>query len=335
MLGVFAYVCALPMYTTKSRRVSSKCLEKHGMPETRSDLVWNVNDWQEVNDTTAIHVAFFDNKAFPDTNSMQRAAQLVNDSSQTTVRFHAILSRKRHLDGFRVHLIYRFGPVLDCLYNYLVESAHGPGPQYMYKLFLPWILPKSIKRIVLLDSDTVVLRSITELWDSFKVFGSALVGLANEQNDLYAPMIGRNGGVQLLDLDGMRSSREYMGFMDNFNEYGYRIGYLGDQTFYTILGHLLPHLLYTVGCEWNRQLNTHFGASADNFKKCSGCALMHANQGPVKCIAKHIQTHQDTTCASWHLFVDSGPSCLRTNSFGEHYGNVQRVLRQHFASCCN
>jgi len=198
----------------------------------------------------------------------------------------------------------------------------------MYKLFIPWLLPKSIKRIVLLDSDTVVLRSVTELWDSFKAFGTALVGLANEQNDLYAPMIGKNGGVQLLYLNGMRSSREYVRFMDNFNEYGYRIGYLGDQTFYTVLGYLLPHLLYTVGCEWNRQLNTHFGVSAHRFKNCSGCALMHANQGPVKCIAKHIQTHQDTTCASWHLFVDSRPSCLRVH-------NVQRGLRQHFASCCN
>jgi len=311
------------MYTTKSRRVPSRCLERHGMPEDPES-----DGWQEVDDTTAIHVAFFDNKASPDTNSIQRAAQLVNSSSQSPVRFHAIFLRIRRLDGFSVHSISRFCPVLDCLYNYLVESAHGPGPQYMYKLFIPWLLPKSIKRIVLLDSDTVVLRSVTELWDSFKAFGTALVGLANEQNDLYAPMIGKNGGVQLLYLNGMRNSREYVRFMDNFNEYGYRIGYLGDQTFYTVLGYLLPHLLYTVGCEWNRQLNTHFGVSAHRFKNCSGCALMHANQGPVKCIAKHIQTHQDTTCASWHLFVDSRPSCLRVN-------NVQRGLRQHFASCCN
>jgi len=323
MLVIFSCAWALPMYTTKSRRVPSRCLERHGMPEDPES-----DGWQEVDDTTAIHVAFFDNKASPDTNSIQRAAQLVNSSSQSPVRFHAIFLRIRRLDGFSVHSISRFCPVLDCLYNYLVESAHGPGPQYMYKLFIPWLLPKSIKRIVLLDSDTVVLRSVTELWDSFKAFGTALVGLANEQNDLYAPMIGKNGGVQLLYLNGMRNSREYVRFMDNFNEYGYRIGYLGDQTFYTVLGYLLPHLLYTVGCEWNRQLNTHFGVSAHRFKNCSGCALMHANQGPVKCIAKHIQTHQDTTCASWHLFVDSRPSCLRVN-------NVQRGLRQHFASCCN
>ena len=138
----------------------------------------------------------------------------------------------------------------------------------MCKPFVPWLLPRRVKRVVLLDTDVAMLSGIHDLWSSFDHFNGALVGLANEQNDLYKPMVGKNGGLQLLDLDGIRSSHDYLSVMDRFNVDGYRIGFLGDQTFYTVLAHLHPRFVYTVGCEWNRQLSTHFGrlgrASSDS-----------------------------------------------------------------------
>jgi hypothetical protein len=265
------------------KRVPSGCLEKHGFPHPRAD--------SHNSDLQTVHVAFFDNRKNPDVSSMQQAAKLVNSSSRTPVEFHALLSQRRQVPGLSVHPI-QLPPLAQCLYAYLAESSHGPGPQYMYKPFVPWLLPRRVKRVVLLDTDVAMLSGSHELWSSFDHFNGALVGLANEQNDLYKPMVGKNGGLQLLDLDGIRSSHDYLSIMDRFNVDGYRIGFLGDQTFYTVLAHLHPHLVYTVGCEWNRQLNTHFGAGIERFNRCDrGCSLLHANQGPVKCIVKHLQVH--------------------------------------------
>ena len=42
---------------------------------------------------------------------------------------------------------------------------------------------------------------------------------------------------------------------------GKYIGYLGDQTLYTLAYASAPRLFYKVGCEWNRQLNMQFGFS--------------------------------------------------------------------------
>lgn len=314
---------AQPMIANK-KRVPSGCLEKHGFPHPRAD--------SHNSDLQTVHVAFFDNRKNPDVSSMQQAAKLVNSSSRAPVEFHALLSQRRQVPGLSVHPI-QLPPLAQCLYAYLAESSHGPGPQYMYKPFVPWLLPRRVKRVVLLDTDVAMLSGSHELWSSFDHFNGALVGLANEQNDLYKPMVGKNGGLQLLDLDGIRSSHDYLSIMDRFNVDGYRIGFLGDQTFYTVLAHLHPHLVYTVGCEWNRQLNTHFGAGIERFNMCDrGCSLLHANQGPVKCIVKHLQVHGNVACPAWRSFVDSGPACLRMDNGTRK--RFQGALRSYFGSCC-
>jgi hypothetical protein len=314
---------AQPMIANE-KRVPSGCLEKHGFPHPRAD--------SHNSDLQTVHVAFFDNRKNPDVSSMQQAAKLVNSSSRTPVEFHALLSQRRQVPGLSVHPI-QLPPLAQCLYAYLAESSHGPGPQYMYKPFVPWLLPRRVKRVVLLDTDVAMLSGSHELWSSFDHFNGALVGLANEQNDLYKPMVGKNGGLQLLDLDGIRSSHDYLSIMDRFNVDGYQIGFLGDQTFYTVLAHLHPHLVYTVGCEWNRQLNTHFGAGIERFNRCDrGCSLLHANQGPVKCIVKHLQVHGNVACPAWRSFVDSGPACLRMDNGTRK--RFQGALRSYFGSCC-
>ena len=40
-------------------------------------------------------------------------------------------------------------------------------------------------RIILLDTDTVVVRPIVQLWSVFESFGDAVIGLAKEQSKLY------------------------------------------------------------------------------------------------------------------------------------------------------
>lgn len=310
-------------------------MRAHGTPVTPRDPTWD-----DALALTVPHVVFFDTRAQPDVDAMQRVAHMANAaSSPRFLRFHAIVpakrvkSAQRDLPEVRVHGL-RLGAAAGCLYEYLSKSSHGPGPQYLYKVFLPWLLPSSVRRVLVLDTDVAVLGNVWELWSSFRRFQGAVAGLVNEQNDLYAPMVGKNGGLQLLDLERMRTSRVYLQFLDTFNVRGYKIGYLGDQTFYTVLGHVRPSLVYTLGCEWNRQLNTHFGADIGRFGKCErGCAVLHANQAPVKCLVRQLQRHTGASCHEWKRVIQSGPSCVRMDNASRLA--FRNALASHFASCCN
>ena len=42
-----------------------------------------------------------------------------------------------------------------------------------------------MRQLILLDTDTVVLRPIAELWRHFSHFGGAVLGVANEQTNMY------------------------------------------------------------------------------------------------------------------------------------------------------
>lgn len=95
----------------------------------------------------------------------------------------------------------------------------------------------------------------------FDRFGSAVLGVANEQSRLYGSHgEGKNGGVQLLHLEAMRNTAEYDQVLDKVasGRDGRRIGYLGDQTLYSFLSVDYPHLFYRLPCEWNRQISMHF-----------------------------------------------------------------------------
>ncbi len=318
MAALAAALAAQPR-TAMAMRVASECVLEHPHAHT-PDVGY---------DAQKVRVVFFDNRPNPDVSAMQQAAKLVQRASRTPVEFHALLQRdvaqRREQWGLRVHPI-ALPPLAHCLYSYLIASSHGPGVQYLYKVFVPWMLPWSIPRALLLDTDVATIRDVSMLWSSFERFGGALFGLAAEQNDLYKPLFGLNGGVQLLDLHGMRRSREYLRAIASFNTHGYRIGYLGDQTFYTIMAHLHPHFFHRVGCEWNRQLSTHFGV--DRLWRCrAGCSLVHANQGPVKYVVRFLQRNAGVSCSAWHRFIREG----RNGSEAHIHG----ALMAHFWWCCS
>ena len=42
-----------------------------------------------------------------------------------------------------------------CLYRGLRRLAHGPGPAYLYKPILHLVLPREIRKLVMLDTDAV------------------------------------------------------------------------------------------------------------------------------------------------------------------------------------
>ena len=166
-------------------------------------------------DDGLIHVAFFDTRPRPDTAAMLAAAKQIRKAGGAeAVRFHVLLHAKFQLEvPGMTRTPLTLPPVAQCLFSGLRRLAHGPGPAYLYKPLLHFLLP-SVRQLILLDTDTVVLRPIAELWRHFSHFGGAVLGVANEQTNMYQRAsgwteIGKNGGVQLLNLHAMRTSTEY------------------------------------------------------------------------------------------------------------------------------
>lgn len=289
-------------------------------------------------DDGMVHVGFFDTRRRPNTQAMALAAKRFDG---LRVRLHALLLFKHKVPGMRVTVL-KLPPAAQCLYDGFRRLSHGPGPAYLYKPLLHLVLPPSIRRLILIDTDIVVIWPISKLWAHFDAFGDAVIGLANEFHELYQKksnntMIGKNGGVQLLNLEKMRASVDYNRQLDLYasGRAGAYIGYLGDQTLYSMLAVVAPALFYQLGCEWNRQLNMQFGFSNARLLKCpAGCGILHANFSPLKCVAGLM--NKAPTCAAWASFqagIPTSKACpgsLRKNMRSV----LQRSLRTFFADCC-
>jgi len=282
-------------------------------------------------DDGIMHVAFYDTRPRSKLklDGMLRAAALLNSSR---VRFHALLMYPRDIPGMRVTKL-KLPKEGECLYQNLRRLAHGPGPQYLYKPLLHWVFPPDVKRVVVLDSDVVVLRPLEMLWAEFDRFSpSALLGIANEQSSLYAShAIGKNGGVQLLHLQRMRGSTRYAQALDQYasGRDTRWLGYLGDQTLYSFMAYSHPDLFYNLGCEWNRQLSMQFGFRNESIHACpAGCGLLHANFAILKCVARTMQV--SPSCEVWQRLrdgkVDGCPAGRR--------GEFRRATAKYFSDCC-
>lgn len=152
---------------------------------------------------------------------------------------------------------------------------------FFLSLAMHKILPSNIHRIVQLDLDLKILVNIKDLWEEFAYFKhSNLFGLSRENQPVYRHTFwkyrkenpgtnvgdpppngatGFNSGVIMLNLDKIRQSDLYNGFLqsdkiENLVKKYYFKGHLGDQDFFTILSLEHPELFYTLDCSWNKQL---------------------------------------------------------------------------------
>ena len=78
------------------------------------------------------------------------------------------------------------------------------------------------------------------------------------------------------------------------------IGYLGDQTLYSLMKERTPALFHTLPCGWNRQLSVHY-FHHKKFKEShecrSSCGLVHGNQPAFKGMMPQMQTEgRPPTC---------------------------------------
>lgn len=309
-----------------------------------------------------MHVGFFDTRPranvalFGQVIELARRAEI---SSAPIIPHALLLSRPRETlpPGFVLHLLTPFtqkagsATVAQCLFAGLSRLCHGPGANYVWKPVMHLLLPESIDRLLLLDTDVVIVRPLSELWSEFSQFNpTAVIGIGPEQSTLYErasgwKMKGKNGGVQLLHLARMRASSRYNAELDWYASgmAGVKLGYLGDQTLYTHLAYEAPELFHQVGCEWNRQLSSHFGFANASVHTCERpCGLMHANDGRYKCIAWQMQ-REGATCDAWHGLIahaslprKMGParnaSCPHLRAL--YAPAWQKAMKQFFWDCC-
>ena len=201
-------------------------------------------------------------------------------------------------------------------------------------MFSSWVLPRHAPRVIIMHTKVSVLGSIQELWDLFDHFESTLVRLADEQQALYKPLNDKNGWRKPYDLDGIRSLDFYLNANKALDVDGYRMGYMGDQTYYTILNYRHPRTIHQVTCAWNFQLGTHFGIDDERFRRCDDdCSLIHATHAPVKCVVQQRSPHKiNMTYSVFRHFVER-PACFEVEESVRTY--CTPVLRRFFMSCCN
>lgn len=125
-----------------------------------------------------IHVAFFDTRPSPDVANMRAAAQLCKRSTASAIQFHALLSVPITIRGFLVTVL-ALPPRAQCIYDKLRLLAHGPGTRYLYKPLIPWAL-RGVDKVIVLDTDAVVLNDLSHLWAEFERFNGALIGVSQQ-----------------------------------------------------------------------------------------------------------------------------------------------------------
>ena len=264
---------------------------------------------------TAVPVVFLLVGAGRGYKPLERAVKHLALGSTLPLDIHIVTDRTR-VDmpkSWQQHLTSALPADASAAYQRYRALTHGPGAMYMYKPFLYHLLPRSLSRVLVLDSDLYVTRAgdLARLYDEFDRFpASAVLGLANEQQPTYyhgstgGRASGTNGGVQLHHLARMRlaSGRHSPGALYEreiercaSGACG-RIGYLGDQTFYTALRNSTPSLVHRLSCGWNRQLSTHYWSSKAKVAReahvCEApCRLVHGNFYPTgKRLVGRLQT---------------------------------------------
>lgn len=309
-------------------------------------------------DASHIHLGFFSNQPRMILAMQKSIERLIATASHLcgncTVLGHAIFLQMppnvQSLERAGIRAIRLAQPppaYARCVHDGLRRLATHAGPTYLFKPLLHWLLPRDMHRLLLLDIDVAIVRDLRPLWAQFERFDQrAVLGIVREQSLLYqigsgGALEGLNGGVQLMDLDAMRASREYNEELAFFaSGRGGQIGYMGDQTLYAFMAARRPHLFHRLGCEWNRQLGTDLtnGYANGTTQACAGrCGILHTNHPHLKCLARMVQAHHG--CSAWHTLlrgISAAPPtsrwCDAKLTWLARY--VQATFRQHFSDCC-
>ena len=152
-------------------------------------------------------------------------------------------------------------------YKYLIDflpTTHYSGTFALLKLLIPEILPPTVERVVVIDTDMIFNRDIKLLWSFFHEFDKRqLIGIAGEQSTTYTLLSnkwlvvnhGYNSGLMLMDLKKLRELHWYMFWKAEVsaNLLTFHILELADQDVVNSVAYEYPDMFYEIPCHWNRQ----------------------------------------------------------------------------------
>ena len=227
-----------------------------------------------------------------------------------------------------------------------IPNAHYSGVFGLMKLLLPSILPPSIDRVIIVDTDVTVVCDIHELWaffDEVRKEGKVLA-LVENQSDWYLgtiwvnhrpwPALGRgfNTGVMLIDLRAAKKITWHQIWKQVTQEVLKIAKYtsLADQDIINALIKSHPHIHYTLPCSWNVQLseNAH---SEECYMGTDQYKIVHWNS-PLKLSVKNKHASYFRTIHS--TFMEYDGNLLRhgllrckieTENSNHHYQNYPCV----------
>ena len=148
-----------------------------------------------------------------------------------------------------------------------VPNTHHSGIFGLSKLIVEQILPKCISRVIVLDTDIVVIDSLQDLWNLFELMGrNQFIGLVENLSDYYIERhlfsaLGRgyNTGVMLLDLQKMRAMKWIDVWQQENLQLQKKIGAVkqADQDIINSFLNQHTNKVYQLPCVWNYQVSTY------------------------------------------------------------------------------
>ena len=296
----------------------------------------------------AIHVGFVDTRN-PPWIPMDTIRSIRHATHDEVVHFHAIVKYPfRDLSvtsDVSVHPLV-LPPHVNCVYSRLQRLATGLGrdQETLHKAVLAWVVP--LPRLLVMDGDIVVFRPLSLLWLEFEAFGAASIGAVEDTAIPYAntyessipdQIRAFNGGVQLHNLERQRSGG-YLATLDSIasGREGLTIPLYGDQALFSLLNGVFPEHVYTLGCEWNRQvMGLRVLGHNSSIQSCPRqCAVLHANSKPVKCMTSLGDANH--SCAAWRAALDrlAQPGCPSRYIAGAGRNSLQTAALEHISDCC-
>ena len=146
-----------------------------------------------------------------------------------------------------------------------IPNSHHSGIFGLGKLIVEQVLPEEIEKVIVLDTDIIVIDSLQELWAMFKSMGKKqFIGLVENLSDYYVEKelfsyLGRgfNTGVMLMDLTKMRRMGWKELWTKEHKELNKKIGVVKQADQDIINSYLENHStrVHHIPCIWNYQIS--------------------------------------------------------------------------------
>ena len=232
-----------------------------------------------------------------------------------------------------------------------IPNKHYSGDYGLMKLILPKILPNSLQKVIVLDTDIALATDIADLWKHFGLFKNEAIGLVENQSDWYLGKLWRNyrpwsaigrgfnTGVMLLKLDELRNfdwnhlwrqitEKELLSMLSTS---------LADQDIFNAVIKSNPNLVYKLPCYWNVQLSDNTLWTKICYKDVQDLKIIHWNSpkklkvsaGGIK--SKHLEYFRNL----YLTFLEYDGNLLRRELIGCSTTSSHHLADQvdgHFAS---